>query len=155
MKTNWLFPHPYRTIGWIILSLLGGLLAISYAFEIEIDLPLEVDISQTWLQKLYKTSSLNFSDELLMISIIIGLVFIAFAREKLEDEMISRLRLTSLQWSLYIYYAALALAIIFVHGLDFYDVMLYSMFMVLIVFIIRFRLLLRKYAREADREVLA
>lgn len=155
MKTHWLFPHPYRAIGWIILLLLGSLLAICSAFDIEIELPLEVDISQTWLQKLYETSSLNFSDELFLLSFISSLLFIAFSREKVEDEMISQLRLTSLQWSLYIYYAALALAIIFVHGLQFYDIMLYSMFTVLIVFIIRFRLLLRKYGREADREVLA
>lgn len=159
MKTNWLFPHKYRLYGWLILGLIGFLLVfgdyLESAYNIQLAPPLEIDISNTWLQKLFDTSSLNFTDEILLIGVIVGLFFVAFAREKSEDEMISQLRLTALQWSIYLYYAALALAIIVVHGLNFYDVMLYCLFSVLIVFIICFRLLLRKQAREADKEVLS
>lgn len=83
-----------------------------------------------------------YTDEIVAIGIILGLLLIAFSREKVEDEMISQLRLEALQWSVYANYLILTVAILAVYDLAFIDVMVYNMFTVLLVFVGRFRWLI-------------
>ena len=89
-------------------------------------------------------SSLNFTDEFALTGIIISLLFIAFAREKNEDEFITKTRLESWQWAVLINYILLLLATWAVHGLAFIDVMMYNMLTIPIIFIIRFHYVLYK-----------
>lgn len=149
MKTKWLFPHRFRFIGWLIFvpsAVLG--LANMY-----------VDFKLGWLVATVLNSSItidvgtsvanldevqNLTDEFAAIGIIIGLLLIAFSREKVEDEMIGQLRLEALQWSVYANYIVLAIAIIAVYDTAFFSVMIYNMFTVLIVFILRFRWLIHR-----------
>jgi hypothetical protein len=72
------------------------------------------------------------------------LLFIAFAREKQEDEFIGKLRLESLQWAVLFNYALLLLATWLIHGLGYIDVMMYNMLTILLFFIIRFHVVLYK-----------
>ena len=66
-------------------------------------------------------------------------LFIAFSKEKIEDERVAQIRLDSLHFAVYLNYAVLAIQVIFVHGTAFLDVMVYNMFSVLLLFIIRYR----------------
>ena len=83
-----------------------------------------------------------------LINTIVGLLFIAggllvgFSKEKNEDEYISRLRLSSLLWAVLVNYALLSVAFVFVYDTAFLSVMVYNMFTVLIIFIIRFNYIL-------------
>jgi hypothetical protein len=149
MKTKWLFPHRFRLIGWLIsvpATLLG--LADMYA-----------DVHIGWLSATFLNRPMtintglsitnlievqNLTDEIAAIGVIIGLLLIAFSREKVEDEMIGQLRLEALQWSVYANYIVLAIAIIAVYDTAFFSVMIYNMFTVLLVFIIRFRWLIHR-----------
>ncbi|WP_461130886.1 hypothetical protein [Spirosoma aerophilum] len=147
MKTKWLFPHRFRLIGWLIFvpSLVLGLAALYADFKIN-------GLSANWLSESLTVSSGNaiahftenqdLTDEIASIGIIVGLLFIAFSREKVEDEMIGQLRLEALQWSVYANYAILAIAILTVYDMAFFNVMVYNMFTVLLVFIFRFRWLI-------------
>jgi hypothetical protein len=85
---------------------------------------------------------INFTDETALTGIIIALLFIAFAREKQEDEFIGKLRLESLQWAVVVNYILLIIATWLVHGFSYIDVMMYNMLTILIFFIIRFHLVL-------------
>ena len=139
MKTKWLFPHRFRLIGWLIFipSAILGLASMNGEFEISIlTLPIVAD-------NFFGSPILvNLTNELAAIGVIVGLLFIAFSQEKVEDEMISRLRLEALQWSVYANYLILIILIIAVHGGDFLIVTIYNMFTVLLVFIIRFHWLI-------------
>lgn len=84
----------------------------------------------------------NLTDEIAAIGVIVGLLLVAFSREKVEDEMIGQLRLEALQWSVYANYIVLAIAILTLYDTAFFNVMVYNMFTVLLVFISRFRWLL-------------
>ena len=84
----------------------------------------------------------NLTDEIAAIGVIVGLLLVAFSREKVEDEMIGQLRLEALQWSVYANYIVLAIAILTLYDTAFFTVMVYNMFTVLLVFISRFRWLL-------------
>jgi hypothetical protein len=78
------------------------------------------------------------TDELILSGVLIGLLFIAFAKEKNEDEYITVLRLKSWQWAVLISYGILLIATWLIFGLDFLGFMAYNMFTVLIVFIVKF-----------------
>lgn len=140
MKTKWLFPHAYRLIGWLIFvpSLLLGIISLN------ID-PLTETVFSPFIHlnpALFNWLKWEYIDEFEAIGIIIGLLFIAFSREKVEDEMIGQMRLEALQWSVYVNYLILIIAIVAVYELDFLNVMIYNMFTVLLVFIARFRWLI-------------
>lgn len=165
MKTHWLFPHRYRFIGWLLFvpsAILG--LATMYA-DFNFDF-LTISVSSPkpdstvlhqiawWLVdgssfSIFKSTetTVNFTNEIAALGIITSLLFVAFSKEKIEDEMISRLRLESLQWAVYINYIVLGALILLVHGSLFLNVMIYNMFTVLIMFIIRFRLSIRRNER--------
>ncbi len=77
-----------------------------------------------------------------------GLLLIAFSREKIEDERTGRLRLEALQWSVYINYLILVVAIIVTYDGVFFSMMIYNMFTVLLVFIGRFRWLTHRDTQQ-------
>ncbi len=138
MKNRFLFPHHYRRLGWLIFSpsLILGLVCMYSDFQFDF---LDLQLSKATLGSIFDTAKLNFTDEIASIGIIIGLLFIAFSKEKIEDEFITRLRLESLQFAVYLNYAILILQIIVVHNTAFFDIMVYNMFSILLLFIIRFR----------------
>ncbi|MFD1141394.1 hypothetical protein ACFQ4C_09750 [Larkinella insperata] len=163
MKTHWLFPHRYRLIGWL-LFVPSAILGVVNRYA---------EFSPEWLGFSWKAptpdagfvskfvwglagggnfltnsyNAINFTDELAALGVIVGLLFVAFSKEKVEDEMISRLRLESLQWAVYVNYIVLGALIVLVHGGLFLEVMIYNMFTVLLMFIIRFRLAIRRNER--------
>ena len=74
-----------------------------------------------------------------IIGIAIGGILATCSKEKIEDEMISHIRLNSLLVALYINYAVLIVASLLVYDLDFLQVMIYQMFTILLVFMVVFR----------------
>ena len=137
MKAAFLLPHSYRMYGWIIFipSLVLGLAHLYSDFNFTF-LDFRLPVYSSFFGEGYKG---NLTDEIAALGLIISLMMIGFSKEKIEDEQISRLRLDSLQWSVYVNYLVLALAIMFIHGMAFLDAMVYNMFTMLIFFIIRFR----------------
>lgn len=153
MNTRLLVPHRYRLVGWFIsvpAALLGpatlyadftiGWLGVSIPF---MNNPTTI-VTSTSTTNLVEVQ--NLTDEVAGIGVIIGLILIAFSKEKVEDEMSRLLRLEALQWSVYANYLVLALAIAFVYNESFFSVMIYNMFTLLLVFIARYRWLIWKNA---------
>ena len=144
MKTTVLLAPRYKWIGIILLipSLFLGILVWFYDFSFSF---LTLHGQGSILLKkpnINLDEVINLTDEFALTGIIIGLLFIAFAREKKEDEFIGKLRLESLQWAVLLNYVLLLLATWLVHGIHYIDVMMYNMLTILIFFIIRFHLVL-------------
>lgn len=118
---NLLFPRPFRVFGFL-LFLLAVLLGLVIAMDF--------DFRNSWLN--------NYADEVSSIGITVGLIFIGFSQVKDEDEMIRALRLDALQWSTYLNYCLLIIAIIMFYDLIFLRVLIYNMFTTLLVFNFRF-----------------
>ncbi|HSF45246.1 MAG TPA: hypothetical protein VLA58_04525 [Chitinophagaceae bacterium] len=140
MTTKLLLHHKYKRIG--LLLLIPSLILGAFCRFGELEFP--------WLNTPWRTGSgfldgqINFTNELALTGVIASLLMIAFAREKQEDEYINAMRLESLQWAVLINYVLLIVATWLVHGFAYIDVMMYNMLTVLIIFIIRFNLVLRK-----------
>ena len=149
MKLNYLFPSKYKKIGWFIFipTLLFGLFTIIFDFEPEF---LDVKAFSFFSDDLFKEdvyfgmTKNNILNEILGVLMIIGSVLVAFSKEVNEDEYISKIRLESLVWAVYLNYAILLVAIVFVFGFSFLWVMIFNMFTILIFFIIRFNWQIRK-----------
>ena len=93
-------------------------------------------------------SFVNFTNELAALSIIAGLFLVAFSRERVEDEMIGRMRLEALQWSVVANYVILAVLILVSHGFGFFYILAHNMFTVLLVFIVRMRWLMYRNSHQ-------
>ena len=157
MKLNYLFPHKYKRIGWIILitAVLLGLFTLITNYEPYL---LEFNVPAIFAEKLFgeneyfKMINNNILNEILGVLIIVSGLFVAFSKEKLEDELISKIRLESLVWAVFLNYAVLLLAIIFIYDMPFFWVMIFNMFTILIFFIIRFNWQIYRLKNAADYE---
>lgn len=149
MKPSYLLPHWFKIPGWITFSV-GFFLGILCLLNIE---PTFLDIQvfgygssspSLSFQNHFDFFQNNILDELASLLLIIGAIFIVFSKEKIEDEFISKIRLDSLVWAVYVNYIILLLTIIFVYDLAFLTVLVFNMFTVLFFFILRFNWVLHK-----------
>ena len=141
MKKLLLFPHSFRKVGYLLILpfLVLGIAYMGWDYTFSwLDYNPQVKISLSLVNT-------NFTDELASIGLIISLLFIAFSKEKIEDEAIRFFRLEALQWAVYANYLVLILAVIFCYNELFFTVMTVNLFTVLIIFIARFRFVLYKY----------
>jgi hypothetical protein len=154
---NYLLPNQFKKPGWI-LFLTGMVLGVVYLlFNAELwffDIPVFAIADEKILghTTFFYFPINNVFDEIICLLLITGPVFIVFSREKNEDEFITKLRLESLIWAVYLNYAILVLAILFVYGLSFLWVLVMNMFTILFFFIIRFNWVLYKSKKHIRDE---
>ena len=148
MNTSLLLPQRFKRIGWIILigATIFGLFLLATHLDdaVSWEVPVFALFSDSFLetQQEFTWVKLNILPTLTAILFIVGALLVSFSREKSEDEYIARLRQSSWQWAVMLNYILLALALAFVHGLPFLYVMLYNMFTILLIFLVRFHFLL-------------
>ena len=130
MKKQPLLPHRFKMIGWVIF----------------------VPVFTYWLlninTQLFSLFKIEPNLTILIATLLISLIFIAFSKQKQEDEFVSSLRLNSWLWAAWINSALLLLADLFIYGRTFLSVVELNLFTFLIIFIIRFHYLLHKYSRS-------
>lgn len=157
MKANFLFPNKFKKIGWFLLipSTIIGLVTLAYEFEPSfLDLNVLVIFVEDFFtdKKLFGIINNNILNEILGILLIISSLFVAFSKEKIEDEFISKIRLESLVWAVYFNCGILFFSFVFVFNFSFLWVMILNMFTVLFFFIIRFNWQIFKLKKSDDYE---
>ncbi len=157
MPHKLLLPNKYKRIGWIIFipSFILGLCIIIFGFE------------SSWLnakvfsifpsqifgdKKFFSTIPVNLTNTIVGTMFIIGCLLVGFTKEKNEDEYIAGIRLSSLLWAVFVNYLLLLLAFILIYDTAFLNVMIYNMFTVLLIFILRFNYILYKNAKSVSNE---
>lgn len=100
----------------------------------------------------FKLVTTNITNTVIGVFFIAGALTVSFSKEKNEDEYIAELRLSSLLWAVCVSYILLLMAFLFVYGTPFLNVMVYNMFTVLIIFIVRFNYTLYKNAKTVPDE---
>ena len=161
MNTKNLLPNSWRPFGWlaIIIVALLEIWALTKGddyplnFGVEVPLPFNFGGFEYGDKFLIEGNLQLQADEIMSLLLIAGLLIVGFSKLKIEDERVAQIRLESLQWGIYTNYLTLALCVLFVYGKAFFDVMTYSMFTPLVIFLLRFYwLLLVRPAIEAKRE---
>ncbi|MDO8967656.1 hypothetical protein [Algoriphagus sp.] len=140
MLTKILLPHRFQKIGWLLFLPFSVLLFTNNYF----------DFNFAWLEfgiregSFFEDSKENFTNEFALIGTFISLFLIAFSREKEEDEYIQKLRLDSLLVAFYVNTFILILGTLLFYGFGYLEFMGYNMFTIQLIFIGRFRWVLRK-----------
>jgi len=163
MKTTYLFPAWAKYLG-AILAVPGFILGYLVVYQ-NYSIPgLELRLRNK--STLFLSSAENFTDEMALTLVIVGLLLMAFSRTKKEDELTAKIRLNSLYWAIltnYILYACFILLVFvgnllkspplnklidsFTNNLEY---TVYNFFVPLVIFIGRFYFLLYRNKNEYD-----
>lgn len=158
LQNNLLLPHGFQKISWVLLLpnlalgiylLLIGFDTMSLAllFERVVHSGRTVDVSAIG------NGIASWLNNEMIVGLLLGALFVSCSRERVEDEMIARIRLGALLSALYVNTAIVIVAALFVYGLDFVDVMVYNLFTLPLLFaaIYRWQLWrLKKAARDEE-----
>ena len=120
MTKELLLPHSFKKIGWVILipTLLLGVLMLIDGFN---GYPTYLMPAQgtACYETLCSTTTGRALNNIALVGICIGGIFVACSRERIEDEMISRIRLNALLTALYVNYALLIATALCTYDLSF------------------------------------
>ncbi|MDP4149032.1 MAG: hypothetical protein Q8927_15915 [Bacteroidota bacterium] len=130
MKQRFLFPYWSRYLGYACILFHIPLMAMKHLGTGR-QLPPDGGIHET------NGDHLLFAVAFLLM--VIGLILVAFSKEKIEDEQISRLRLDSLQWAIYLNYAILIVSLIATENMGNHFMLAIDTWVPLLFFIVRFR----------------
>lgn len=135
MKSFPLLPNQYKWPG-LILAFVGVIAGIAVMY---FDFAPELLAVKTHAELPYMNTQ-NLIDEVALTSILIGLMAVAFSRERTEDEFVNHIRLHSLLWSVIIYFSIVLVSVWVFYDDAFWSVMIYHLFMPLVFYIVLFRL---------------
>lgn len=133
---NILFPHSFQPIGWIMFvpALITGAL-------IYFRILTPTGITETIL------------NDVVIIGISLGALFIVCSKERIEDEMTKSIRLSSLLNSIYIYVVLLITCTILLNGMNYLMFMIINLVLLPLLFVCNFRLEMHRYNKmSADEE---
>jgi hypothetical protein len=147
MTKQLLLPYRFKFFGWCLAipSAISGLILSYKGYEA---FAIKAKVFSIYNQELMGDDHLftfidtNITATVVGALFILGGVFVGFSKEKQEDEFISKLRLSSLIWAVWVNYILLFLAFLFFYQMTFLHVMVYNMFTILIIFIVRFHYML-------------
>lgn len=141
MKTNaYLLPNRFRVIGWII-SIPSAVVSLFYLYN------------QLWCIMPGDHFGLgSVPAAAFMLLLMAGLLFVAFSKEKIEDEYITKVRGDSLIWAVIADAVLMAVLALAVYEVMYIVVLSFNLYTVLILFIIKFNIAMSRVRKEACHE---
>jgi hypothetical protein len=148
MTTHFLLPHKFKYVG-LVVFLIGIVFSILVEenaawLNCQIIAPIITEWKWNGESMFFQPYNANFRFTIIGILLITGCLFIAFSKEKAEDEFINLLRLKAFQLAVLTNSVILFLCCILVWEFAFLNVMVYNLFSTLILFILIFHYLLLK-----------
>lgn len=149
MNKNYLFPHRFRIIGWVLAIVAVAAFIVTQIWFPNLSFKMPSlyfdtffdDDNESGFFRMARTNTLSIAMPLLTI----GLLFIGFSKEKVEDEFVQYLRAQSLIWSTYVTSALFIIATILIYGIAYIIVPYLVFYAFLILFIIKFRIELHRF----------
>lgn len=157
MKNNLLLPHGFQKIGWALLVpslLLGVYLVFNGLDTTDLASMIERIVRSGRTVNVHKIGNgiEPWLNNTLIIALLLGSIFVTCSHERVEDEMITHIRLNALLLALYIDIAVIIVAALAVYGLAFIDVMVYNLFTLPLLFAAIYRWQLWRMRKEAGDE---
>jgi len=140
-KTNLFFlPYPFKFVGYILI--LVGIIwwFLSQYLAIVIKIPVLAIVSSYISTNFFSIIQTNISDEISLITLLLGCIASVFSREKIESPEIDRLRFHSLFLALFINLLILLFSSIFFYGSAFALVILTNIISLSVIYLIIFRI---------------
>lgn len=143
MKHYFLLPYGFKWAGWLLL--LSSLLLGGWIVAMDFD-PQSSEL----------LSSLQLEGTLLnnyaVIGLWLGAIFVGCSKERVEDEMITRIRLNALMIGFYLQAIFIIIATFVCNSLDYLEVMLYNLVTYPLIFVVIYRWMLRSALRGMSDE---
>src|SRR5690606_1840287 len=129
MKSIYLFPNKLKIPALVIFIISLLLIILQYSgIKTEINTTVFAFVSDTFTETSYNTYfgfvKEDIYNEILDCSFFISGIILAFSKEKIEDEMITLIRLKSLVYTTYFIFSLLILGEIFIYGFSFLNVIM-------------------------------
>ena len=153
MKKNYLFPHYFQWIGWVIAIASFVVLLLGVINDTTIRMPalyLDVffdDDNESGFFCMAKSSLYSIAMPLLIIS----LIFIGFSKEKVEDEFVQYIRSQSLIWSTYVSAGLFILGTLLIYGFVYMYIPYLVFFVFLLLFVIKFKIAMLRFNKGGER----
>ena len=141
LKSIYLFPNTLRFVG-IFLVIVGIALTVFRFYYGQkpdwLDVKVFAIYSSFLQQKYFSFITNNILEELAGLSLFIGLFFIAFSKEKYEDETVMEIRIRSFFYAFYLNTFLTIFSFLFIFGLGFAYYLVINIFSFLLLFIFVF-----------------
>ena len=144
MQREWLLPYGFKWVGWLMLAIAVpvGIWAAAIGFNYQ---------NIAWLQALQLADTPLINNHL-VLWMWLGTIFVGCSREKVEDEMISRIRLNALLTAFYIQAAFIIVATLVFNSLDYLNIMVYNLVTYPLIFIGTYEVMLWHARKEGGDE---
>lgn len=133
---NLLFPRGFQVAGWMLFIpavTMGMLLCVLRL----VDMP---GILETIV------------NDVVIIGIVTGALFIVCSKERQEDEMTASIRLNALLNALYIYASLLIINTVLLNGLLYFQFMIINLVLLPVIYVIVFRIEMHRYSKMGEDE---
>lgn len=154
MKRLILLPHTFRRIGVVIFAIGAavGLLMTPDGYNGWPSYLLPADTSSPLFATLASDGMTRLLNNIAIIGLCVGSVFIACSRERIEDEMTGAVRLNALLTALYVNTTVTVIAALALYNLTFLYFMIWNMITTPLLFMLIFRWRMWRINRTADHE---
>ena len=151
---NYLFNYKYKKIsGWIFYLLIpvGLFLLLTERIQDIFVVNVFSIFSYEWFgseQTGFGWIENGLGDEIFTLLIIVSGLINSFSKEKIEDELISRIRLESLSLSLFISFGLIIISTFLVYNLNYMYVLVFNLFLIIFLFNLIFKFRLFKHYKS-------
>ncbi len=133
-----MIPYRYKTAG-AVMTAAGFIMAILYfTADFRFELPVFAVFSSYAETRFLTTFSTNFADELILLTLLAGLLLMVFSREKAEDESFRELRFRAAVHAVLINSGILVFSLLFIYGGGFAGVLIANMYTPFVLYIFIF-----------------
>ena len=149
MKKSYLLPVGFKKVGlWMVVPFLV-LCVLCLCSDVLVNVCINATVPavishEGW----FCMTESSLIEEIAMLVLLASLVFIALSREQDEDEMTAHIRMQSFVWSTWATSIVLALGILFVYDLEFLTFMFLTMYLYLMLYIVKFNLAMHRERKE-------
>ena len=159
MKKDYLFPYRFKWIGWSLFLPFALLFFVGGMFTNAIDddlisfptLVIEAGFHHD-AELFVGVQHEGMFEEICIVAMSLGLLFVAFSREKDEDEYVEHLRLHSFVWAIKANTVLLILGTWFLFGGLYLWFVLFWLISLFLIYIAKFQWELRKMRKEGGDE---
>ncbi len=142
-----LLPYPFKRIGWVLFiptALLGLLMAIDGFNEFPTFLLPDSAAGSETLSRV--------SNNVVLIGVLLGTLLITCSRERIEDELITRIRLNALLAALYATIGIAVIAALFLYDFAYLYFLIFNLCLLPVLFLVIERVMLWRLGKEAAHE---
>lgn len=148
-----LLPFKFKWIGAVLILI--GLIGLIFFiwFDFNLNLPVFAVYSSFFETRIFALVRTNVADEFIILTLLIGFFFVAFSKEKTENEMLNKLRSIAFSRAIIANMILLIFSTLFVFGNGFLSILFLNLYSTFIFYIIILFFLKRKTNKMNQKDL--